>query len=132
MALPSNVKLDRSGHPLRFFSPFPCVQAEGTNVFSQALSSGENAYVFPPFSLIGPLLRFLASQPCPFTMVVPDVSPRRHEVMHHKIVRERYEQGKEKDMMGFYHCTVACNVAWCSQQNLPDIAMKKRTSKCHC
>lgn len=61
MALPSNVKLDRSGHPLRFFSPFPCVQAQGTNVFSQMLSPSENAYVFPPFSLIGPLLRFLAS-----------------------------------------------------------------------
>ena len=25
MALPSNVKLDRSGRPLKFFSPFPCV-----------------------------------------------------------------------------------------------------------
>ena len=29
MALPSNVKLDRSGRPLKFFSPFPCVQAQG-------------------------------------------------------------------------------------------------------
>ena len=78
MALPSNVKLGRSGRPLKFFSPFPCVQAQGTNVFSQVLSPNENAYVFPPFTLIGPLLRYLASQPCPFTVVAPDVSPRRY------------------------------------------------------
>ena len=74
MALPSNVKLDRSGRPLKFFSPFPCVQAQGTNVFSQVLSSSENAFVFPPFTLISPLLKYLASQPCPFTMIAPDVS----------------------------------------------------------
>ena len=34
MALPSNIKLDRSGRLLTFFSPFPCKQAQGTNVFS--------------------------------------------------------------------------------------------------
>ena len=53
MALPSNVKLDRSGRPLKFFSPFPCVQAQGSNVFSQVLSSSENAFVFPPFTVTG-------------------------------------------------------------------------------
>ena len=78
MALPSNVKLDRSGRPLRFFSPFPCVQAQGTNVFYQVLSPSENAFVFPPFTLIGPLLKILAWQPCPFTMITPDVSPRKY------------------------------------------------------
>ena len=78
MALPANVKLDRSGRPLKFFSPFPCVQDQGTNVFSQALSSSENAFVFPPFTLIGPLLRFLTLQPCPFTLIAPDVSPRKY------------------------------------------------------
>ena len=78
MALPSNVKLDRSGHPLKFFSLFHCVQAQGTNVFSQVLSSSENAFVFPKFTLIGPLLKFLVSQPCPFTIIAPDVSPRKY------------------------------------------------------
>ena len=77
-ALPSNVKSDHSGRPLKFFSPFPCVQAQGTNVFSQVLSSSENAFVFPPFTLIGPLFKFLASQPCSFTMIAPDVSPRKY------------------------------------------------------
>ena len=78
MALPSNVKLDRSGRPLKFFSPFPCVQAQETSVFSQVLSSSENAFVFPPFTLIGPLLKFLASQPCPLTMIAPHVALRKY------------------------------------------------------
>lgn len=78
MALPSNVKLDRSGRPLKFFSPFPCVQAQGTNIFSQELAPSENAYVFPPFTLIGPLVKYLASQPCPYTLIAPDVSPRKY------------------------------------------------------
>ena len=55
MALPSNVMQDRSGRPLRFFSPTPCNQAAGTNVFAQAVPPHENPYVFPPFVLIGPL-----------------------------------------------------------------------------
>jgi len=78
MALPSSVKLDRSGCPLKFFSPFPCAQAQGTNVFSEVLSPCRNASVFPPFTLIGPLLRYLVSQPCPFTMIAPDVSCRKY------------------------------------------------------
>lgn len=47
MALPANVMPDQSGNPLKFFSPFPTVQAAGANVFSQTITS-ENAYVFPP------------------------------------------------------------------------------------
>ena len=34
MAIPCNIKCDRSGHPLRFFSPYPCPKAAGTNVFA--------------------------------------------------------------------------------------------------
>ena len=77
MALPSNVMQDRSGRPLRFFSPTPCIQAAGTNVFAQTVPPYENPYVFPPFVLIGPLLRFLSQQRCSFTIVVPDLYPRR-------------------------------------------------------
>ena len=47
-------------------------------IFSQALSSSKNAFVFPPFTLIGPLLKFLTLQPCPFTLIAPDVSPRKY------------------------------------------------------
>ena len=55
---PSNVRHNRSGNPLPFFSPFPCPQSAGTNVFAQSIARQENAYVFPPFLLIGPLFRF--------------------------------------------------------------------------
>ena len=68
---------DQSGNPLNFFSPFPTVQVAGANVFSQTITS-ENAYVFPPFALVGPLLKFLQTQSCSFSIVVPDLTPRRY------------------------------------------------------
>lgn len=77
MALPFNVQADRAGRPLRFFAPLPCTQAFGINVFAQDISSDENAYVFPPFVLIGPLLKYLRSQQCTFSIVVPDLCPRK-------------------------------------------------------
>ena len=40
--------------------------------FCQTLHHLDNAYVFPPLALVGIVLRFLASQPCPFTTGVPD------------------------------------------------------------
>ena len=76
MALPFNVRHNRSGNSLPFFSPFPCPQSAGTNAFAQSIARQENAYVFPPFLLIGPLFRFLES--CTFTIIVPDISPRRY------------------------------------------------------
>ena len=78
MALPANVLPDTSGQPLEFFSPFPAQGAAGVNVFAQYLSPSENAYVFPPFVLIGPLLKFLEGQHISYSIVVPDLSPRRY------------------------------------------------------
>ena len=78
MALPDNVRYDRAGRPLRFFSRFPCFQALGTNVFSQHIQVNENAYVFPPFVLFGPLIKHLSSVGCPYTIVVPDLIPRKY------------------------------------------------------
>ena len=81
MALPSNVQLSLSGQPLPFFSPHPIVGASGVNVFAQLPSSHNdlfsNPYVFPPISLIPPLLRFLRHLEITATVVVPDVRPRR-------------------------------------------------------
>ena len=37
-----------------------------------------NPYVFPPFSLIGPLMKFLLSFKIPFTTVVPEFVPHRY------------------------------------------------------
>ncbi|EDO30749.1 predicted protein [Nematostella vectensis] len=78
MALPSNVMHDHAGRPLRFFSQLPCVQAESTNVFAHSLLPEENAYVFPPFILMGPLLGHLSKRACPFSIVVPDITPRKY------------------------------------------------------
>lgn len=34
-----------------------------------------NPYVFPPFGLVGPVLKFLYSFQIPFTIVVPELCP---------------------------------------------------------
>jgi len=38
--------------------PFPTPGSRGVNVFAQDIAPHENAYVFPPFVLAGPHLRF--------------------------------------------------------------------------
>ena len=78
MATPDNVQRDLAGRALPFFAPSPSSRALGTNVFSQVIAPSHNAYVFPPFVLVGPLIRFLASQDCPYTIVVPDLRPRKY------------------------------------------------------
>ena len=78
MATPDNVQRDLAGRALPFFAPSPSSQALGTNIFSQVIAPSHNAYVFPPFVLVGPLIRFLASQDCPYTIVVPDLRPRKY------------------------------------------------------
>lgn len=75
MSLDSNVQRDWRGNPLKHFTSYPTPGSSGVNVFNQDLSVCDgnrvNAYVFPPFSLIGPLLRFLASVNAVVTVVVP-------------------------------------------------------------
>ena len=79
MSLDSNVQRDWSGNPLKHFTPYPTPGSSGVNVFNQDLSACDgnrvNAYVFPPFALIGPLLRFLISVDAVVTVVVPLMSP---------------------------------------------------------
>jgi hypothetical protein len=75
MALDSNVMKDSSGLPLRHFTPYPTPGSSGVNVFAQDLSQEENLYVFPPFLLIAPLLKFLMGSACVCTVVVPMSDP---------------------------------------------------------
>lgn len=82
MALPSNVMVDRHHSPLPFISPFPTPGCLGVNIFAQCPSQYpegifSNPYVFPPIVLIPRVLRYLRSIGVPFTIVVPDVLPRR-------------------------------------------------------
>ena len=79
MSLDSNVMRDMDGGRLRHFTPFPTPDSAGVNVFNQDLSICDgvvvNAYVFPPFGLILPLLRFSMDQNSVVTLVVPKLSP---------------------------------------------------------
>ena len=77
MALDSNVMLGKNGTPLLHFSPHPVPQSAGVNLFSQNLLGFENMsnpYVFPPFGLVDPALKFLYSFGIPFTIVVPQLT----------------------------------------------------------
>ena len=79
MALDSNVQHDLKGVPLAHFTPFLTPCSAGVNLLHQDLSICDgitvNAYVFPAFSLIGPLLRFLRSQRATVTFMAPRLSP---------------------------------------------------------
>ena len=57
MALDSNCRRDRSGLMLAHYSPWPTPTSEGVNAFAQLIPLEHNIYVFPPFVLLGPLLR---------------------------------------------------------------------------
>jgi len=75
MALYSNAPIESSGSPLPHFTPFPTPGSHWVNVFAQDVASQESAYFFPPFILVGPLLRFLGKALFSFTIVVPKLSP---------------------------------------------------------
>ena len=101
MAIDSNVMLDREGKSLRHFTPFPSVGSSGVNVFSQNLSAEGNPYVFPPFNLIFPLLKFFEESKLQgVTMVLPDLDPRpvwwpffRSRLVHSKTLCQKGEVG---------------------------------------
>ena len=68
--------LDKNQNRLKYFSPFPLKSAAGINLFSQDISQEENAYVFPPFCLVFPVLKFLRESGigrC--TVIVPALNP---------------------------------------------------------
>ena len=82
MARASNVQTDLSGKPLPFFSESPLVNALGVNVFAHSPNLYgpkvfSNPYVFPPICLIPKVFKYLNSLRLPYTLVVPDVIPRR-------------------------------------------------------
>lgn len=60
MSLDWNVQRNAQGNPFRHFTPCPTFESAGVNVFNQDTSICDGTRidpdVFPPFSLIGPLL----------------------------------------------------------------------------
>ena len=75
MALNSNIQVGHSGSLLPHFSLFPTPDSIGVNVFPQVIATHENAYVFPLFVLVGPLLRFLNAVSFSFILIVPKLNP---------------------------------------------------------
>ena len=76
MALDTNAMTDLQGNPLPHFTQSPTPGSAGVNVFAQDISQQANPYVFPPFILIGPLLKLLRSQRVArCTVVVPGKRP---------------------------------------------------------
>ena len=75
MSLDSNTQVDLQGRPLEHFTPSFTPQSSGVNMFAQSIACSENAYVFPPFTLIGPVLKFLFKSEVSFSIVVPRLSP---------------------------------------------------------
>lgn len=69
----------QAGRSTETFQAFPNPGSTGVNVFDQDLRDCDgvkvNAYVFPPFGLIFPLLRLFLSQEVVATLVVPKLSP---------------------------------------------------------
>ena len=78
MALDSNAAIRLDGSPLPHFTPFSSPRSRGVNLFShdlRAMSNMSNPYAFPPFGLVGPVLRFLYGFQIPFTVIVPEICP---------------------------------------------------------
>ena len=64
---------------LPHYSPWPTPASEGVNAFAQPIPLEHNIYAFPPFVLLGPLLRYFLDQGFhgALTLVVPNLRPRR-------------------------------------------------------
>ena len=72
MSLDSNVQKDAAGILLRHFTTHSTLFSAGINVFAQAVSS-EDIYIFAPFVVVGPLLRFLEAANISSTIKVPQL-----------------------------------------------------------
>lgn len=46
-------------------------------MFAQSIARSENAYIFPPFTLIGTVLKFLFKSEVSYSIVVPRLFPLR-------------------------------------------------------
>lgn len=62
-------------YPLKHFTLFFTPQSSVVNMFAQSIACFENAYVFPPFTVIGPVLKFLFKLGITFSIVVWRLSP---------------------------------------------------------
>ena len=59
MSFDSNTQADFKGCPLKHFTSFFTPLSFGVNIFAQCIARSENSYVFPPFTFIAPVVKFL-------------------------------------------------------------------------
>ena len=72
MALDSNAMCSADGCPLRHFTVGPSPHTAGINIFSQDITCEGNPYVFPPISMIFPVISRLKEQGIRYcTLVAP-------------------------------------------------------------
>ncbi len=71
MALYSNCMKGYNGKLLKHFTPYQTPLSDGINAFSQHISSNENCYVFPPFSLMLSVIRFIIQNDIICTLILP-------------------------------------------------------------
>ncbi|MES9884567.1 MAG: reverse transcriptase domain-containing protein [Sedimenticola sp.] len=71
MALDSNCMKGYNGKLLKHFTPYQTPLSDGINAFSQHISSNENCYVFPPFSLMLSVIRFIIQNDIICTLILP-------------------------------------------------------------
>lgn len=79
MALDSNAMRDAAGNPLKHYTPYSLPSSSGVDVFAQTLNSTENYYCYPPFCMVGPLIKFIMEspiRPLSVSLVVPLLTPR--------------------------------------------------------
>ena len=74
MALDSNCMKANKDLPLKHYTPYDTPESSGTNVFAQSISKGGNCYVFPPISLILPVVKFILESGICCTVVEPSVA----------------------------------------------------------
>lgn len=77
MSLDSNCQRNREGLCLPHFMPCATPESSGINICAHSLPLDHIIYVFLPFVLIAPLLKYLLEQDFhrTFTIVVPELKP---------------------------------------------------------
>ena len=103
MSWDSNVYRDWRGSPVKHFTSYPTPGSSGVDGFNQTCNQDlsvcdgnrVNTYVFPKFSLIGPLLRFLALECSCYGSRSIDVSSTRVVVVMKYFVHPQCFGGRE-------------------------------------
>ena len=123
MTLDSNCQRDRSGLMLPHYSPWLTPASEGVNAFGQLIPLEHNIYAFPPFVLLGPLLKYFLDQGFQgaLTLVVPDLRPRRFWwALLQSVAVDRLLLGRKGDdaVLLFPSCSTHVWLARCLQWDL--------------